>query len=46
MSRVIAQATLRKTDPFLVNNPKHPKHGDVYRIDPDAIDAVYGGFQR
>jgi hypothetical protein len=31
---------------FTLTKVKHPKHGDVYRIDPDAIDAVYGGFQR
>ena len=31
---------------FTLTHVKHPKHGDVYRIDPESVDAVYGGFAR
>jgi hypothetical protein len=29
---------------FTLQHDKHPEHGEVYRIDPESVDAIYGGF--
>mmetsp|Transcript_17265 Transcript_17265/g.42503 ORF Transcript_17265/g.42503 Transcript_17265/m.42503 type:complete len:359 (-) Transcript_17265:386-1462(-) len=29
---------------FTLQHARHPTHGDLYRIDPDSITVVYGGF--
>ena len=31
---------------FTLTHVKHPRHGDVYRVDPESVDSVYGGFAR
>jgi broad specificity phosphatase PhoE len=31
---------------FTIQHAKHAKHGDLYRIDPDSIDVIYGGFHK
>ena len=31
---------------FTLTKVKHPTHGNVYRIDPETVDAVYGGFSK
>ena len=31
---------------FTLQHAKHPTHGDVFRIDPDSIESIYGGFAR
>ena len=31
---------------FTLQMAHHPEHGDVYRIDPDSVAVVYGGFNK
>ena len=31
---------------FTIQHARHPKHGDLFRIDPDTVDVVYGGFAK
>ena len=31
---------------FTLTHVKHPRHGNVFQIDPESIDSIYGGFAR
>ena len=31
---------------FTLQHTKHPTHGEMFRIEPDSIESIYGGFAR
>lgn len=31
---------------FTIQHAKHAAHGDVFRVDPESVEVVYGGFHK